>query len=49
MQDEDVAGNDFIGEALVEVDPFVQKRAAVVNKKLSTKPDNKATLSITPA
>lgn len=49
VQDSDsVSGNDFIGEALVEIDPFVAKRAAM-NKKLSTDAKNKATLTITPA
>ncbi|OXA59672.1 rasGAP-activating-like protein 1 [Folsomia candida] len=49
VHDQDsVSGNDFVGEALVEVDPFVLKRAAQ-NKKLSTDPKNKATLTITPA
>jgi len=47
--DADALGsNDFIGETLVEVDPFVQKRAAKVNS-LSKDAKNKAQLTITPA
>jgi len=49
VQDSDsVSGNDFVGETLVEIDPFVTKRAAKINK-LSTDAKNKATLGITPA
>jgi len=56
VQDRDsVSGNDFVGETLVEVDPFVQKRAAKVNRLSNDKvKDSKdsskaATLTITPA
>lgn len=49
-----VSGNDFVGETLVEVDPFVQKRAAKVNRlsndKVKDAKDSKAaTLTVTPA
>jgi len=40
--------NDFLGEAIVEVDPFVEKRATKHNK-LSTDPKNKGQLTLTPA
>lgn len=42
-------GNDNLGDALVEVDPFVLKRAAKVNKLQSENKDSKATLTVTPA
>lgn len=40
--------NDFLGEGLLEVDPFVEKRA-LKNIKLSTDSANKGTLSVAPA
>jgi Ca2+-dependent lipid-binding protein len=42
-------GNDNLGDALVEIDPFVQKRAAKINKLQSDNKDNKGTLTVTPA
>jgi len=42
-------GNDNLGDALVEIDPFVQKRAAKINKLQSDNKDSKATLTVTPA
>jgi hypothetical protein len=49
VYDEDsVSGNDVVGEALVEIDPFVEKRAAK-STPLSKDPKNKATLTVTPA
>jgi len=47
--DQDPAtSNDLLGEAVVEVDPFVEKRATKHNK-LSTDSKNKAQLTLTPA
>jgi Ca2+-dependent lipid-binding protein len=43
-----ISGDDDLGEVLLEVDPFIQKRAAKVNK-LSTDANNKGTLTVTPA
>jgi len=48
VHDEDALSNDFIGEALMEVDPFVEKRAAKI-LELSKDPKNKATLTVMPA
>jgi len=48
VYDEDSVGKDVIGEALVEIDPFVRLRAAK-NNQLSKDPKNKAVLTVTPA
>jgi len=40
--------NDLLGEAIVEVDPFVEKRATK-NNRISTDSKNKAQLTLTPA
>jgi hypothetical protein len=42
-------GNDNLGDALVEIDPFVMKRAAKINKLQTENKDSKATLTVTPA
>jgi len=50
VHDQDsTSGNDFLGDALVEVDPFVTKRAAKINTLKSDNKDNKGTLTVTPA
>ncbi|ODM92702.1 Synaptotagmin-9 [Orchesella cincta] len=49
LDHDSTSGNDYLGDALVEIDPFVTKRAAKVNKLQSDNKDNKGTLTVTPA
>lgn len=46
---DNVSGNDYIGDVLVEMDPFVQKRVTVNQKIVSKDEKSKALLLVTPA